>query len=348
MIVKEWNQIKNKQFAPVYLLYGEEDYLLQETRQLLIKHVVNEDELDFNFSVHDLSDGASLEAAVEDAESFPFMGERRLVFIDHPVFLTAEKKKDGQESTAALEKYISSPAPYTVLVLYIPVAKLDERKKITKALKKSGVVIEAKNLSEHDLKGWIQSRASASHVKIEDDALEKLVSLTGANLFMLSAEIEKLALFSRDEGVISLKTVLTLTPKSVEQNVFDLIEYAVGGKIDQALDLYHDLLKQKEEPLKILALLAGQFRLIYQVKSMTEKGFSQQQVASRLKVHPYRVKLAQNHARFFTYDQLAQIIQLLAQSDLALKTSSGRKEMVLELFLTRLPDIMKNKSNTGS
>ncbi|MBM7577712.1 DNA polymerase III subunit delta [Jeotgalibacillus terrae] len=340
MIVKEWTAIKKQQLAPVYLLYGEEDYLLHETKQLLIRHAIPETEMDFNFSLHDLADEGSLEAAVEDAESFPFMGERRLVFVDGAMFYTADKKKEKQP-TDVLEAYLQSPAPYTVLVIHVPAEKLDERKKITKLTKKSATVIEAKKLTVNDIRGWIKSKVADHKMQIEDEAVEKLTVLAGTNLFMLAGEIDKLALYAQGADVIKAEDVTLLTPKSVEHNVFDLIEFTLTGKTAQAIELYHDLLRQKEEPLKLLALLSGQFRLIYQVKNMSEKGFSQQQIASRLKVHPFRVKLAGQHASRLSGEHLKKVMLELASCDLALKSSSGRKEMILEMFITRLPIFVK-------
>lgn len=341
MIIKEWNAIKKGQLAPVYLLYGEEEYLLHETKQLLIQHVISEEEMDFNFSLHDLADDANLEAAIEDAESFPFMGEKRLVFIEGAMFFTAEKKKDIKQSTEVLEAYLASPAPYTVLVIHVPSEKLDERKKITKLTKKNAAVIEAKKLTVNDIKGWIKSKVADHRLQIEDEAVEKLTVLAGTNLFMLAGEIEKLALYAGGSDVIRHEDVVLLTPKSVENNVFDLIEFTLNGRTGHAIELYHDLIRQKEEPLKLLALLSGQFRLIYQVKNMSGKGFSQQQIASRLKVHPFRVKLAGQHAAKLSADHLKTIMLELAECDLSLKSSSGRKDMIIEMFLTKLPALSR-------
>jgi len=337
MIVKEWTAIKQKKFAPVYLVYGDEPFLIKETKQILLKHSIEEEEIDFNFSSHDLEDGASIEQVMEDAETFPFMGERRLVFVHNPSFLTAEKKKEkSEQNLTSLETYLVSPAPYTILVFIAPYEKLDERKKITKLLKKHSTVLEANKLKEHDIITWVKQRVNQAGVKIEDRAVTKVIELAGTNLFMLAGEIDKLALYALDSSVITEEMVNKLTTRSIEQNVFDLIDRAVHNKIDEALRLYYDLLKQKEEPLKILALLAGQFRLIYQVKNLSSKGYGQQQIASQLKVHPFRVKLASKHAQVFSNGQLSTIMLRLADSDLEMKSSGFKKEMSIELFLTKL------------
>ncbi|MEW9500494.1 DNA polymerase III subunit delta [Jeotgalibacillus marinus] len=337
LIVKEWTAIKKQQFAPVYLVYGDEPFLIKETKQLLLKHVISEEEMDFNFSSHDLEDGVTLEQAMEEAEMVPFMGERRLIFIHNPSFLTSEKKKEKVEhNVSSLERYLASPSPYTILVFVAPYEKLDERKKITKLLKKNSNVIEAKKLKGNDIETWIRQRVGKEGVQIEDQAIKKVIELAGMNLFMLASEIEKLALYALGTSAITVEMVEQLTARSIEQNVFELIDRAVNNRIEEALRLYYDLLKQKEEPLKILALLAGQFRLIYQVKSLTSKGYGQQQIATQLKVHPFRIKLAAKHAQLFSDQHLATIMLSLAECDLEMKSSSFNKEMVIELFLTRL------------
>ncbi|MDA6151297.1 hypothetical protein OSK18_27825, partial [Escherichia coli] len=80
MVFDIWKQIKAKSFAPIYLLYGTEPYLINETKQLLINNVLSEDEADFNLSSYDLEE-TPIDTALEDAETFPFMGERRLIFL---------------------------------------------------------------------------------------------------------------------------------------------------------------------------------------------------------------------------------------------------------------------------
>lgn len=109
----------------------------------------------------------------------------------------------------------------------------------------------------------------------------------------------------------------------------------VNGKIEEAFEIYYDLLKQNEEPIKLLSIIASQFRLIYQVKELARKGYGQQKIAAILRVHPFRVKLALEKAQKFTEEDLARIIHLLAECDYAMKTSAMDKKMVIELFLLK-------------
>jgi DNA polymerase-3 subunit delta len=122
----------------------------------------------------------------------------------------------------------------------------------------------------------------------------------------------------------------------LEQNIFVLVDNIVQRKIDAAFRIYYDLLKQNEEPIKILSILSGQFRLIYQVKELARKGYGQQQIAGYIKVHPFRVKLAAGQAKLFKDEELTEIMQMLAEADYQSKTGGMNKELIIEMFLFRL------------
>lgn len=336
MVIDIWKKIENARFSPIYLVYGNESFIINETRQRIISHAITEEEMDFNFSTYDLEE-TPVEVAIEDAETFPFMGERRVVILQNPIFLTSEKSKGKVEhNVKRLEDYIQSPAPYTILVITAHYEKLDERKKITKALKKAGEVVEAKKLSEQELKSWIRERATTHGVQIDEEAVELLINLAGTNLMMLTQELDKLSLYASDTNLVDAAVVEKLTVRSLEQNIFALVDKVVQRRTDEALRIYYDLLKQNEEPLKILAILAGQFRLIYGVKELSRRGYGQQKIATNLKVHPFRVKLAAGQAKHFDDAQLSRIIDLLSQGDYEIKSGKIKKELMIELFLLKL------------
>ncbi|ASV68935.1 MULTISPECIES: DNA polymerase III subunit delta [Cytobacillus] len=336
MVFDIWKQIKAKSFSSVYLLYGTEPYLINETKQLLINHALLPEELDFNLSTYDLEE-TPIEVALEDAETFPFMGERRLIILHNPYFLTADKGKAKVEHQLnALENYLKDPAPYTILVFSGAYEKLDERKKLTKQIKKSAAVLEAKQLNEKELHVWMRDRASKNGVQIDEEAINLLLTLSGMNLFMLTSEMDKLALYGSDERRITVEMVDQLVSRSLEQNIFTLVEKVVHRDIEAALRIFYDLLKLNEEPIKILAVITNQFRLIYQVKELSRRGYGQNQIAGYIKTHPFRVKLAAGQARLFSEEELSQIMDILADADYQMKTGGMNKQLLIELFLFKL------------
>ncbi len=328
--------IRNKTFSPIYLLYGTEAFLINDVKQKLMANVLTSDSEEFNYSAYDLEE-TPVEIAIEDAETYPFMGEKKLVILHNPVFLTAVKQREKVEhDIKRLEKYLSDPAPYTVMVFIADYEKLDERKKITKLVKKHAEILEAKPLDEPQLKSWIRERAAFHHTEIEDPAIETLLFLSGNDLMTLNEELIKLSLNVGENGLINEQTVKNLISRSLEQNVFSLTESVVKRESNEALRIYYDLIKQNEEPIKVLSLIAGQFRLIYQVKELTGRGYSQKHAAGLLKVHPYRVKLAAGQASSFSNDELKAIINSIAECDLKLKTGGLDRSVAVELLLIQI------------
>lgn len=327
-------KIKKKQFAPLYLLYGTEAYFINETIKLITTEALEEEDREFNVVTYDLEE-AYLEDVVEDARTLPFFGDRKVILIKSPLFLTAQKEK-LEQNIKILEEYIGEPSPFSILVFVAPYEKLDERKKNTKLLKKTADVVEANAMQVQDVQKWVVSRAEEAHVYVDNAAVSLLLELVGSNVTMLAKEMDKLTLYVGMGGEITSKLVAELVPKSVEQNVFALTEKVVKKDIAGAMQILDGLFTQQEEPIKLLALLVSQFRLLNQVKELQQRGYGQNQIASHIGVHPYRVKLAMNQTKFFSFEELKRVILELAEADYSMKTGKMDKKLVLEFFLMRL------------
>ncbi|MCG1022310.1 DNA polymerase III subunit delta [Sutcliffiella horikoshii] len=333
-------KIKAKHFAPIYLLLGTEGFLMREIRNAIIEHALDVEEHDFNLSFYDMEE-QSVDVAIEDSETLPFMGERRVVVMTNPFFLTAEKNKSKMEhNTDRFISYIKEAAPYTILVIQAPYEKLDERKKIVKELKKQAEVIEAQPLGERDLKLWMKDKAMQNGAVLEDAAAEELLKIAGVNLSVLAQEINKMAMYiGVSDQEISVDTVKLLAAKSIEHSVFELIEKMVHRRVDEALELFYDLVRNNEEPIKLHALIANQFRLLYQVKDLSEQGYSQQKMAGILRVHPYRVKLASQQGRYFERAELMKMVDNLAEADYLMKSGKIDKQLAMEMLLIKLAPV---------
>lgn len=329
---KVLNDIENDQLAPVYLILGEEQVNAEKIKQKLLDNVP-EEEREFNVGIYDMED-VSLANAIADAMSVPFFGDKRLVFITRPYFLTGENKKTKIEhDTNELSAYLDDPEPTTTLVILAPYAKLDERKKAVKQLKKKAVVVDNSPLNEAAVRKTILDDLNAKGYTIEPAALEILLQRTDANLTMVASELPKLLLATKEEKKITEQVVTMMVSRSLEQNVFDLVELVLRRETAKALELYHELLQQKEEPLKINAILEGQFRLLLQVEVLKRHGYAQGNIASTLKVHPYRVKLALQKTRSFKREDLKDAYLGLIHIEERLKGSSQDPELLFQLFM---------------
>jgi DNA polymerase-3 subunit delta len=333
------NQAGKGQVKSVYVCYGHEKYLIREFIDGLTQELIEQEHVDFAVSRFDLTE-TSIEAVIEDVETLPFMVPRKLVIANHAHFFTAAKEgtkaSKVEHSIERLMEYMQSPVDYTVLVLVVQADKLDERKKLVKWAKELACVIPFTALTSNDLAIWISAQTQKLKCRMDDKAVEALILNAGTDLQALSAEITKLSLYAGTGGEITPSMIEELVVRNTEQNVFKLIEEMAQLNLDQALSILNDLLKQREEPIKILMLIARQFRIIIQVKELSARSYSQQQIATQLKLHPYAVKIAEDQGRRYSGKQLIHIQSQLAELDYGMKTGRIEKVMGLEMFLLKL------------
>ncbi|MBM6619234.1 DNA polymerase III subunit delta [Bacillus suaedaesalsae] len=328
-------KVKSKQLSSLYLLYGKESYFIDELTQLIISTTLNDEERDFNLSTYDMEE-VSIDLAIEDAQTLPFFGDKRIVIVKNAWFLTGTKDKEKVDHTISLfESYIQSPSPFTIFIVVVNAEKLDDRKKISKLLKKEAEVFEASIPDEKAMVQWLKNQAKEKNVSITDEAILLLLQYVRNSVTLCIQELNKMATYVGEAGSIDIETVRLLSSKTIEDNIFELVDCVTQGKVPEAMVIFQDLLKLNEEPIKILSLLAGQFRLLFQVKELSSKGYGQQQIASHLKIHPFRVKLAMQKVSQFSADSLLKAIHELAEMDYKIKTGQIDKKLAIELFILK-------------
>jgi DNA polymerase-3 subunit delta len=327
-------KIKGKKFSPFYLLYGTENYLINQIIELLGNNALNGEDKSFNFSTYDMEE-QPLDLAIEDAETLPFFGERRVVVIKNPTFLATVKDKQEHDLNK-LETFLNNPVPYSITVFIAPYEKLDERKKIVKLLKKQADVLEAKKLDNKAIKGWILSLADQEKVSISSNAISKLTQQIGTNLNQLTQEIKKMALYVGRGGEINEQVIESLVARTLENDIFSLVDHVINKRMEATFRIYYDLLKQNEEPIKILALIARQFRMVLQTKLLLGKGYSEKQIVSIIKAHPYAIKIAWKQSKLFSESELKSILNEIAEADYMMKTGKMDKSLIMELFFSKI------------
>ncbi|ARQ94147.1 DNA polymerase III subunit delta [Levilactobacillus brevis] len=318
----------------VYVILGQADYFQRRLKRGF-KQQVPAEEQTMNFASYDM-DTVPLAVALDDAMAAPFFGERRVVCIDNPQFLTGETKKQKVEHDIdSLQKYLESPMPSTVLVFFAPYDKLDARKKVTKQLKKVATIVEINQFSERDVRQFVTDQLKQDGYTLEPAALNDLIQRTDADLTLIMSELPKVELYTLPEKTITQAAISGLVTQTLTQNVFDLVNRVLAKNTAGAVTLYRELLQAKEEPLKINAILQGQFRLLIQTKVLAKQGYSQGKLASILKVHPYRIKLAlQTHRRFQLTD-LNRAYLGLFRVEKQMKSTTMDPELLFSLFMTQ-------------
>ncbi|MEC0249241.1 DNA polymerase III subunit delta [Paenibacillus chitinolyticus] len=328
--------IDEQKFAPVYVAYGSESYLIEQFIRKLTDKMIEPEHLDFAVSKYDLNE-VPVQNVIADAETLPFMVPRKLIIAGNAQFLTGSRdsgKVDHQLDR--LTEYLGAPVDFTVLVFTVSVDKLDERKKLVKQLKDKKALVPCLPLTAEELQAWVRRQAKRESFELADGVVDQLVLYTGGHLQSLAAEIEKISLNVGRGGTATPELIDSLVVRSTEQNVFILIEQVVQLRLDRAFALLEELLKQKEEPIKIVMLMARQFRIMLQVKELSKQSYSQQQIAGQLGLHPYAVKVAEGQARAYDIEKLSRIVSQLADLDFKMKSGGIDKVLGLELFLLGL------------
>lgn len=335
MITSVWKSIRSGQIDPVYLIVGTESYFIEKTLDLLKDKLTVAGELELTF--FDL-DEVPVEHVIDEADTFPFFSDRKLIIARNASFLKAAErgKEKINHDLKALEAWLEHPPSSSVTIFVAPYEKLDERKKVTKQMKQHTVLIEAKSLQANDLETWLMHEAKNFGKGIGIKAAQRLMEMAGTNLTLLSSEIEKMSLYlgSSDED-ITVELVEQMSARTLEQDAFKMLQAYLDGNISVALSVYYDLLRQKEEPVALTALLASQIRFMIQVYYLQKKGYHAQQISKQLKAHPYRVKLLVEKRQQISEKRLLQVLGDLADIDLQLKTLSGNRDRILEFFLMK-------------
>jgi DNA polymerase-3 subunit delta len=326
-----WKKISAGQMDPVYLLTGEEQYLIDETIDKFIqsKPTLSESSI-IRFDLEE----TPVEVVLEEADTFPFLDDYKIIIANHANFLRAQDKtkEPVEHNLELLEAWLQNPSPTATVLFIAPYEKLDARKKITKTMKSKTTLIEANRIKGRDVTTWIQHEVSTYGLSINSSVGEYLVQQVGDNLLTLASEIQKMAAYLNFSGDITHQIVDELVPRTPEMNIFTLTESYIEGNVPKTIAIYHDLLHNGEEPIMLTSLVSGQIRLMLHVQSLRKQGYQQHQIAKELKVHPYRVKLLMERKSYPSEDRLMQIIQRLAEIDYKLKSTSGKRELLLEVF----------------
>ncbi|RHW38606.1 DNA polymerase III subunit delta [Lysinibacillus yapensis] len=334
MFTKVWKEIKNGRVAPVYLIYGQESYFIDETINR-IKATLNSTE-ETEVRVFDMEE-SPVDAVIDEADTFPFFSEKKLVIAKNAYFLkAAEKGKEKiDHNVKRLENWLANPSDFCVTVFIAPYEKLDERKKITKTMKDKSVVLFAETPKENDLATWVKSEVANFEKSISDEAVDKLIEMVGLDMLKLQMEIEKMALYLGEEKQITMELVEDLVAKTLEHDAFKMLNAYLANNRVEALEIYHDLLRQKEEPIMLVGLLASNIRTMNNVFYLQKKGYHPNQISKQLKIHPYRVKLMLENRHRPSEERLLKALHQLADIDKKLKSLSGNRERYLEMFLLK-------------
>ena len=303
----------------IYVVYGKEEYLVDQKVKELTKNPITYD-LEFD----------NLKDILFDASMISLLDDKKYIVVNNPYFLSMTKEGEPNIDTSVLEDYLNNINPNTVIVFKYYREKLMETKKITKLLKNKGIFYEFNKVNNLDI---IKDKFDG--YKIDKESINILIDRVGDNTAVLINEIEKLKTYKYDTKEITKEDVLEVN-KYEEIDFFKFIDHIINKEKDLALNEYFSLLNQKEEPIKILIVIASKIRLMYQVKVLSEKGFTVNDIANKLETKSYPVQLAGIAAKKYSKDKLLNTLINIGELDENIKTGKVVPVNALELFIINL------------
>lgn len=315
------NDIKFGQLKKVYLLYGEERYLIRQYREKLKKAIVSSDDT-MNFTGFEGAD-INVKEIIDLAETLPFFAEHRLILIEDSKLF----KKGGDE----LGEYLAT-APDTTYFVFVE-EEVDKRSKLFKSVTKCGNAVEFKTQTDETLMRWIGGRIGKEGKNITQAAYQAFISKTGTDMQNIEKELEKLICYSMDKEVIMPADVEAITTEQISNKIFEMVDAIASHKQKHAMELYYDLLALKEEPMRILFLITRQFQILLTTKVMSHQGFGNKEIAAKAGCPEWAVRKYLSQAKAFSLDQIRKAIEDGVSYEEAVKTGRMNSQMAVELFI---------------
>ena len=329
-IIKIVNDIKSRNFKPVYFLCGEEAYYIDRISDLIEETALTEDEKAFNQVVLYGRD-TSVEEIVSTAKRFPMMADYQVVVV-----------KEAQNLVKTFENfanYMANVQPTTILVFAYR-AKPDGRKKIFKTIKDIGVYFESKKLYDNQVPEWIVKVLKGQNYGIEPKAAAMLSEFLGTDLAKINNELDKLKIVFPAGHVFTPKNIEENIGFSKDYNIFELKSALAVRNQEKAYNIIHHFaFNMKETPM---VLVTGQmfsfFSQLLQYHGLKDK--SQFNAAKVLKVSPYFVKDYEVAFRNYPMKKVSAIVAALRDIDVKSKGVGASsmsqhdllKEMLIKIF----------------
>lgn len=317
--------LKNQKFHPVYLLYGEEDYLKRMYRDRLKKAVLGDgDEMNYSYFEGKDIDFPTLREA---ADTLPFFNDRRIIIIENSrLFKNASEMAD----------YLPT-MPATTVMVFVE-KEIDKRNKLYKYVNKNGLAVEMNTMTERELKAWIAVLLKQNGRKIQESTASYLLEQIDNSMTNVKNEIDKLVAYTEGRDVIKPEDIDAVCSIQINGRIFQMMDAVASGDRWGMLHLYHDLLALRENPMSILYLLTRHFNILLQIRDMSGK-YDRTEMARKAGVPPFAVGKYQSQCRRFSARKLKAMLEACIETEYQFKRGNIGDQLGLELLLVSFSQI---------
>ena len=329
-----------------YIIYGEEKWLVEQKVNEIRKKVFlgNEWSEEYNYTLLE-GKNIGINALLENVNQVPFMATRRMVVLNGAEIFTFGGKNNEEQKKAdkLLLDYLADPNPSCVLVIinnYLP------EKKSSKTYAKFETlpaveVIACEQLKPQGVKIWVKDYLAAYNISIDRDALEYLTAESSRSLGILANELEK-AITYTGKNRLTLEDIKQIVTPTNEETMYRLFDFLVKKQSDQALSVLYNLFYYGQNEYQVLGFLERQYLRLLEVKEYYAEGLTIKEIMKKLNI-PWEVMVKDfiNQSRYYQKEQLEEILAMLLEAEMDLKTQPNSRERV-ERLLVELCNALKN------
>jgi DNA polymerase III subunit delta len=312
------------------LLLGTDHYLREICRHRIIETCVPEAARDWAVARLSARD-AGWDEILRRAETLPMLAPRQVIVVEDVESVEKLGEKSREEIIEALEKYLNSPAPFTVLVL--EASELDGRQKFRKLLGEKALVVEL-TIGGESAAALAAQMAKDLGAEIDRDAAALLADIVNGEPARMRGELEKLSIYALGRRV-TVADVEILVVAARKNTVWQLTSMLASRRRRDALAFLDNLLREGEQPIGIVGALAWTYRKLIEARDLPAHtgGF---QAARQLGMRPEAAEAAVRQAHRVPKSELLSGLIALAEADNQLKSSNPDPRALMEFLIARL------------
>lgn len=345
------SDVSARKLHAAYVLVGDEVFFRDRCRAALIQHLVPTELRDFSMHDLDLAD-TSIAEILDLARTPSLMAPFQVFFIRGVKALYG--RGSHQEEFAAIAEYSRNPNPDAVLIFVadhisipadarrIDMQDKDRYERIRETLGEYCTIIELARVEESDGIRWVVEHAAKEAVKVDADAARELVDALGADMMLVSNELEKLILFVGQKQRVTIGDVETMVLAAKQRSLYELTDAISSKDRGRALSVLDALLlseEGEEAAIGHIYMLARTFRqmLVILEKNVRDSRAIWQALWQGFRVPPFAAEdVIRQARRYKSRRELSRALRLLARADLALRSNPASKRLVLEKLVIDL------------
>ena len=309
-----------------YLLYsGDGAILNKEINDLEKKLDISDNDIIY-YNIDDV------DGIINEASTIGMFSLNKFIIINMDSYF---KDKKDIPNINLLENYFDSYNSNSYLVFVCNSDSIDSRKKIVNLIKKYGIVKKLE-VNDNYLNDYVNNYLKDNGYKINNGDVVYFINRVGNNINNVTNELDKLMLYKINDKIINRNDIDLLTVENIDDSIYDLVNCILKNDNEKAIKLYNNFIDNGMDVNQIVAIIAAQIRLLYQVKKLYNSGKSNDEIAKILEFKSvYRVKYLLSDSYYYSESDLVKYLSKLADIDNAIKTSNGDGNMLMQLFIVK-------------